>query len=341
MPSSPWPSQVRTSPCCTTMRSSFGLSASARCWWKTALSRLLRVCDWLEAQGLLETTYLVLISDHGMVDVRPDGYINLMKLVRKDWRRNATDTMDQDDPYNPRRRFFDRFDTAVAYQDGRKAFLYFAGPSGWDEAPNPATVAQILAAPPAEKQLWNLPGIDLVEYLAAENEAIIRSPRGEARVVERRTPNGPEYHYLPGPDDPLGYLDDPKLGKFVAAGFHDSRAWLHATAAHEFPDLVPHIVPLLRNPRAGQVIVSTAPGYSFTHEPGGHGGARRVEMRVPFMFAGPGIKPGGTLECACSVDLVPTLLVLLGRDPPNDGSLEGIPLFADIHARPATMRMPR
>lgn len=58
-------------------------------------------------------------------------------------------------------------------------------------------------------------------------------------------------------------------------------------------------------------------------------------MRVPMMFAGPGIEPGSAIECVRTVDLVPTLLTLLGVELPDDRSLEGVPLFPEVPAHAA------
>ena len=65
-----------------------------------------------------------------MVDVGPEGHIDLLHLVRDEWGRNATDEMLQDGSFEHRRRYFDHFDTVVAHQDGRLARLHFAGPTG-------------------------------------------------------------------------------------------------------------------------------------------------------------------------------------------------------------------
>lgn len=286
-----------------------------------------RVCAWLEAEHLLETTYLVLVADHGMVDVKPTGYINLPHLVRDLWGRKATDRTLQDGPAAIRRAYFDRHDTVVAYHNGRGAFLYFRGQNGWDERPAYDQVECILTAPPEPARLWNIPGVALVANLASDNEALVRSAHGAARIVERQGPRGPEYAYLPDHGDVLGYLDDPSLAAFVAAGYHDSRAWLRATAEQRLPDVVPPLVPFLHVRRAGDVVVFTEPGYSFVPERGGHGGLSRDEMRIPFMIAGPGITPGSTIDVARSVDLVPTLLKLLGLEDRADASLEGESLF--------------
>ena len=47
------------------------------------------------------------------------------------------------------------------------------------------------------------------------------------------------------------------------------------------------------------------------------GGLRPADMLVPMLLAGPGV-PRGTVNVAQTVDLVPTLLYLLGRPIPAD-----------------------
>lgn len=298
-----------------------------------------RICDWLAEQSLLDTTYLVLLSDHGMVDV--DQHIDLMHLVRDAWGRNATDRMLQDGPAAQRHRYFDRFDTVVNHQDGRRGSLHFRSAAGWDTPPTPELVAEILTAPPIEARLWNIPGVELAAYLAPNDEVVLRSQRGAARILTRDGPAGAQYAYIPAPDDVLGYLDDPDLAAFVTAGYHSSRDWLHASAAHMFPDLVPHLAPLLHLRRAGQVVLFTQPGYSFVVECGGHGSIHRDERLMTFMLAGPGIEPGSVIDAARVVDVVPTLLTLLGQPPDEDGCLEGVALLAapaDLHAEFKTAR---
>lgn len=287
-----------------------------------------RVCQWLEREGLLDTTYLVLVSDHGMVDVAADGRVDVLNLVRG-WGRQATDEMVQHDSPDMRWRFFRRFDTVVAHQDGRGVCVHFRGPDGWGSTVPYDAVEEILLEPPVDQRLWNHAGVDLVMYLAGPDEVVLRSGRGAARVQRRVQDGLAEYAYEPSPHDLLEYMADPELAAFVAAGFHDSRAWLRATARQAHPDVVPHVIPLLHQPRSGQVIAFAAPGYSFVQERGGHGGVHRDEMLMTFCIAGPGIAPGTVLKTARSVDLVPTLLELLEIEPADDGWLEGISLVQE------------
>lgn len=282
-----------------------------------------RACDWLERESLLETTYIILLSDHGMVDVDPNGHIDLVRLVREDWGGNATSHMLQNDPLVYRRGYYDRYSIVVDYRDGRRASLHLRGESGWHEPPPPEVVEAILTKPPEDARIWNIPGVALAAYLASDDEAVLRDPTGMSRVLARQGVDGPEYAYAPEPDDVLRYTDDPDLAAFVSAGFHRPADWLQATVDQETPDLVPHIIALLHMRTAGQLIVFAEPGYSFKDERGGHGGIHRTEMLMTFMIAGPGIMPGTTIDLARAEDILPTLLELLGREPVGDARLEG------------------
>lgn len=271
-----------------------------------------RVCDWLEREGLLQSAYIVLVSDHGMVDVKPDGVVDLVGLVRDGWGHHVTTHTLQRGLKHFRRAYFDKYETVLAYQNGQGAFLYFRGPAGWETSLTCREVEARLEQPAPEQRLWNVPGVQLVAYLANDNEAVLRSEQGRASVRRRTTPAGAEYAYVPDSADVLGYMAAPQLAEFVRGGYHDARAWLEATAGQDFPDFVPHAVPLLHVHRSGQVVAFTKPGYSFIRETAGHGSICRSEMRSLFMVAGPGIRPGGAIRAARSTDLVPTMLDMLG-----------------------------
>lgn len=290
-----------------------------------------RLYAWLDRQHLSESTYVILISDHGIAPVNRGGRINLVNLLRTGWGRNVTDRLLQDGPAAPRRRHFERYDTVVNWRDGRQGSIHFRGDAGWQEPPTPGAVAQILASPPTELRLWNQAGIELVAYLASPDEAILRNARGQARITRRTGPTGPEYRYIPVPDDVLGYTADRQLASFIHQGFHADREWLAATATATYPDVVPQLIPLLNLRRAGQVVLFTAPGYSFVKERGGHGGIHRDEMLMTLYIAGPGIEPGSTIEYGRAVDVAPTILDLLDVDA-DAATLEGVPL---LHQRPA------
>ncbi len=284
-----------------------------------------RVCDWLEHEGLLKTTYIVLLSDHGMIAVQPGGHIDMLALVRDTWGRKATDHVEQGELRSLRQAYYDDFDTIVNDLDGRCTSVHVRSCAGWRVRPTPAEVQAVIEAPPPEAQLWNIPGVELAAYLAADDDLLLRSGPRQARIRTRAGPNGTEYAYVPTPDDVLGYVSDPGLARFVSAGYHDSRAWLQATADQRLPDLVPPLMSLLHARRAGQVVLFAQPGYSFGAERGGHGGIDRDERLMTFALAGPGITPGTVIDTARAVDVTPTLLDLLGVVH-DTGEFEGVSL---------------
>jgi arylsulfatase A-like enzyme len=301
-----------------------------------------RVCDWLEAEGLLETTYLVFVADHGFVPVRHGNVIDLSAYLRKQLGRHVTKRALQGESSLVREHYFDRFDTVLVTSATRFAMIYFRGELGWDDQMQLDAHCALLESPPEGKCLWDIPGVDLVAYLAADDEVELRSPRGTARVVERPGAAGAEYRYVPLPNDVFGYTSDPVLAEFVASGYHTSREWLDATCGQEYPDIVPHLVPLLRARRSGDVVLFAAHGYSFGREKGGHGGIHCDEMRIPVMFAGPGIEPGRVLRgpdgravAARVVDLAPTLLEMLGCELPDQQPLEGVSLWPALCTEPS------
>jgi len=286
-----------------------------------------RVCNWLGAEGLLDTTTIILVADHGMTPVHAGNTIDLARILRTDMHRRVTEPPYQDPPFETRYHHFKRFDTVLARCAERFAAIHFRGELGWNDPLSPDDISAVLDTPPPGRRLQDHPGVDLLVFASGDGEVELRSPRGTARIEERTTAEGVEYRYVPVPDDVFGYLADPDLARFVNAGFHSSRDWLAATCEAKYPDVVPQLVPLMRARRSGDVVLFAAHGYSFGDEKSGHGGIHRAEMRIPMMFAGPGIELGATIDTARAVDLVPTIMRLLGCDVPDDDSLDGRPLL--------------
>ena len=286
-----------------------------------------RVCDWLEAEDLLDSTTLILVADHGMVPVQPGNQTNLLKILRDEMGRKATQAPCQHSFFETRYLHFEHYDTVLAVSASRFAAVHFRGKLSWSDYLPPTQLRDLLENPPAGRPLWDRPGIDLAAFLSDPNQVELRSPNGSARIEQRPGTHGPQYRYIPVPDDVFGYLRDDQLAKFVAAGFHDSRQWLNATIGQAYPDIVPHLLPLLHHPHTGDLVLFAAPGYSFGNELSGHGGINRDEMRIPMIFAGPGIEHGGTIYVARAVDLVPTMINLLGCEPQDTSNFDGVALF--------------
>jgi hypothetical protein len=164
--------------------------------------------------------------------------------------------------------------------------------------------------------------------------------RGGALSVERRVDaQGKQYRISNAQGDLLGLATAPELARFVETGWHDSRAWLATSAGTKYPDLVPQVVEMFDSPRTGDVVLLASEASAFELPwLGGHGSCLASDMRIPLMFAGPDLPAGATIECARLVDVVPTVLGLLGEAkrletiPP----LDGIDLSGQLRsARPA------
>ena len=95
-----------------------------------------------------------------------------------------------------------------------------------------------------------------------------------------------------------------------------SREWLTVTCETQFPDLPAQITAYFRARRGGDVVVFAAPGWDFRNRNrAGHGGIRPADMHVPLLIAGPGV-PCGWLKAVRTADAMPSLLQLLGKNPP-------------------------
>ena len=82
---------------------------------------------------------------------------------------------------------------------------------------------------------------------------------------------------------------------------------------------MPQILAYFEAPLTGDLAVFAAPGWDFAdHFKAGHGGLAPEDMFVPLLMAGPGVPHLRHPGPVRAVDLVPTLLDLLGRPvPPN------------------------
>jgi len=65
--------------------------------------------------------------------------------------------------------------------------------------------------------------------------------------------------------------------------------------------------------RAGDVVLFAADNWSFGPWLGAHGSCIARDMHVPLFFAGPGLTGGAAIEHARLVDIMPTILDLLGE----------------------------
>jgi len=287
-----------------------------------------RVLGDLKRAGLLDKLYIVFVSDHGLGDV--EKHFDVEDFLRKQVGLSvAPGRLWENVQFRPRLRHYRKYN-CVPYGSGDRYWSLClrrpvrdeggkaAGFSPWPVRPT----AEDLKGYPAASGPVNLPdvlasqeAVDAVAYSAGENRIRVLRKSGE---VEFHQPGGPggliSCRVLSG-DDPLGWLGDVPAGA-LAGKLMSPREWLTVTCETQFPDLPAQITAYFRARRAGDVVVFAAPGWDFNNRNrAGHGGIRPADMHVPLLIAGPGV-PRGWLKAVRTADVMPSLLQLLGKEPP-------------------------
>ncbi len=99
--------------------------------------------------------------------------------------------------------------------------------------------------------------------------------------------------------------------------FHSFDEWHLATEATLYPAAVPLLVKgCAAGPTQGDLVVTSAPGWSFLrHTRGDHGGLRRDSIETTLLFSGPRVRAGASLAGSRLIDLLPTFLDLSASPP--------------------------
>ena len=168
--------------------------------------------------------------------------------------------------------------------------------------------------------------VDTVAYRVGANRVRVRTKTGEAEFGQPDGRGGEIGYQLTSGNDPFGW--NASLPSGVQGGRRiPQRRWLELTASTEYPDLPAQILAYFRSPKAGDIAVFAAPGWDFDDKHhSGHGGNRPADMHVPLLLAGPGVSHG-RVSHARTVDLMPTLLKLLGKEIPPDLDGRPLPIF--------------
>ena len=292
----------------------------------------------LDNGGVLDRMTLVLTADHGMHDVIESNYVDLANLLcTSAGIRAYSDDQDIDEDqaylegenqwhYRCRFQRFRHWCAVVTHSGERQAFLHLRVGTDWSVRPRleqimrfhqggePAPVAAE-GQPSLPELIVADPAIGLVAARDGDDAVQIWGKSGVARIERQRSPKASAYAYayrLLSGDDPL-FQDDGGAPPLADGAFHASREWLEATAASRHPDAVAQLGDLFDSRRTGDVAIFAAAGWDFSPKyVGGHGGLEPDEMHIPMYFAGPAIGPGKRVPAARLVDLVPTVLDLMG-----------------------------
>jgi hypothetical protein len=244
----------------------------------------------LARAGRLERTLLCVCSDHGHSEVTT--HFDLAGFFERRGLRTLA--------YPSAFQHWFRCEAAVMVGGNSMGHVYLRG-RGWDA--NEPSEERLARVPGVIDDLLAEPAVDLCAWRGADGAVEVRSRRGAARV----TLGGGEVRYQVAGADPFGYRPLPeKLGD----------GELHRlTESSDYPDGPVQLAQLFGSSRAGDLVISAAPGCDLRLERrahrSGHGSLHKDHMRVPFALSHPfAARP------VRSVDACPTILALLGEEIP-------------------------
>ncbi len=315
-----------------------------------------RVVGAMDRMGLSENAYFLLTTDHGHLPGHRDRVFDVAEWLQSERGFKTYDGLAVAGFFDTRFAFFEKHDAVVVNGSYRRAAIHLKGREGWSSLPTCEEKRRVIGLPsegpaagdsasnPASSVLYDHPAVELACFAEAPGRVRVVSRNGSA-LIERRG-DGPEPLYrisddagtppeAAATDDPLGYHAEAALAEFMKRGWHASRAWLEATAATNYPDFVPQVVEMFETHRAGDVVLFAAHDWAFGHyEPGGHGSCIAEDMRVPMYFAGGGLPRGASIRRARLVDVMPTVLEMLGEHErlAEVGHIDGVGILGELCA---------
>jgi len=302
-----------------------------------------RICGGLERVGLLATTTLVFVSDHGMTPIARDKRLYVGKeLARQFGRRSPKGSwLELATDYEERRRYLDQFDTLTTAGAGRKCAIYLRFAQRWPERPanvEAATTYSLAAAEAGQdptgptvaamvRWLARQPAVLIATVPVGPDEVALHGAAGVATVTRKGSGTAATYRYtIREGTDPLGYQAHGSSKQLMDGGYHTADDWFEATLGTDAPDIPGQICDMFDSIRAGEIMLFAARGCGFSYlENAGHGSITADDMFVPMVWAGPGIAVGGKVERARTCDVMPTILDVLqvsdrlAGHPPIDG----------------------
>lgn len=294
-----------------------------------------RVMDAIERARPAERSYFVLIADHGHIPLNRKRSIDLAKCLGRTLRVRHAEINDSDAA--KRARDLDRYDAIVVSSGGRGAAIHLRGANGWQSAADDARIKEVLenatipmsdASGRRSVRLVDHPAVTCVVIKSPTGSRVVTS-EGEALIERDSTRGSPRYRVVEGPglikQTQAGTQSDAPMD-FDPSQWRSSREWLAATVDSAWPDFVPQVVEMFDSSRAGDLVVFASDDWAFhLDDDGGHGSCVSRDMRIPMYFAGPGLAGGSRISCGRLVDVMPTILDLLGESgrlssyPPIDG----------------------
>ncbi len=301
------------------------------------------ICRSLNEAGILERTYITLVTDHGVVDT--PNHLDVagrFRLVRDKPMKKAVPTIDRmfGRGLSRRRReaHFNKARAVVVAGGDRRCAIHLRVDDDWATRPTPEQIESFHHAyvDPAgigtdiEREfslhLARWPATDLVMVRLGANSVKVRNGAGGVGVIDRVVVDGRKlYRYrVTEGTDPLGYASNDGMREMMDGRHHSGDEWLRASLGTDRPDVVVQLIELNDSPRSGDIVLFARDGWDFNRgNKGGHGGLVRREIIVPWLWAGPGLPAGAEIDAGRTVDLMPTMLDLIGRRDAIGSGLDG------------------
>jgi len=291
-----------------------------------------RVCGDLASAGILDKLHLVLVSDHSLMEVT--NHFPLDEFLRDDLGLDmAAKRLWDKTPFEERLAYYRQF-PAVTYGSGDRYWAICLrsqergegdkplGYRPWTLRPSVDDLTDYVASPQNSarldliEELLAQQAVDAVAFAVGPDRVQVARREGKAEFYQQGGPGADlSYHLVEG-EDPFGWTGHVPDG-LLDGNPASCRKWLEATTETQFPDLPSQVIAYFRARRAGDLAVFASPGWDFKDQNrAGHGGLRPGDMHVPLLIAGPGITPR-RINTARSVDVMPTILDLLGRQIPD------------------------
>lgn len=163
-------------------------------------------------------------------------------------------------------------------------------------------------------RLRNIKGLGRIYVRESENMYRVFSCDGESRIIRKMTKNQPYYSYeIVSGKDPLLYGDSADCSRIIDAGFHAREEWAQSTRETRFSNVIDQIPRIFDcEETIGTVVVTSASNCSFSMKHKGEHDVENKEVRtVPLIIAESNLK-ANIVDTAEIVDVLPTMLRLLG-----------------------------
>src|SRR5271157_4991533 len=295
--------------------------------------------------GYFDSTAIVLFADHSSKPFGRENTVDMVTKLKVDFPWKCYSSPILDNTFESFKKEKGAHWDALTYEGGEHIPLYL--PAGNGHARRSISVEDLQTyrtggvAVNFKDYFFSVDAVIRLYHPIDSDTILVHSRDGIAQMTQLRggDANVRQYKYelLEGAD-PLNYIDDaPELAD---GQFHSHLEWLRGTYLATYPNVPEHMFGFFNNENAPTLIVTAKSGWVFTHpeDPedhtaiyvNQHDGEYRYEVSTPLIFGGAGVKQGVEIDVCQNVDMLPTMLKLLGiKFAPGDFHGRALDEFLD------------